>query len=280
MTTTRFAPSPTGFLHLGHAYSALFSAEKGQQLILRIEDIDPTRCRPEYIEAIYQDLRWLGLSWSTPVRCQSNHMQDYQAALDKLDQLNLLYPCFCTRKEIQAELAKSQQAPHGPDGALYPQTCRSLSSDQRAEKIAQGLPYALRLDMAKACALTGPLFWQDVQQGRQQATPEIFGDVVLARKDTPTSYHLAVCVDDNLQGIDLVTRGQDLFFASHLHRLLQALLQLQTLDYHHHPLLRDETGKRYAKRDKALTLRQLRDQGYTPDDILHLIKQAAPEALT
>lgn len=280
MTITRFAPSPTGHLHLGHAYSALFSAEKGQHFILRIEDIDPTRCRPEYIEAIYQDLKWLGLSWPTPVRCQSQHMPDYQTALSQLDQLGLLYPCFCTRKEIQAELAKSQHAPHGPDGALYPQTCRTLSADQRAEKIAHGLPYALRLDMAKACALAGPLFWHDVQQGRQRATPEIFGDVVLARKDTPTSYHLAVCVDDNLQNITLVTRGQDLFFASHLHRLLQALLQLQTPDYHHHPLLRDETGKRYAKRDKALTLQQLRAQGHSPDDILRLIKQAAPEALT
>jgi glutamyl-Q tRNA(Asp) synthetase len=265
---TRFAPSPTGYLHLGHAYSALFAAEHGRRFLLRIEDIDQGRCRPEYIDAIYEDLSWLGLSWEMPVRIQSQHLDEYQQAVDALQDQGLLYPCFCTRKDIQNEIERAGGAPHGPDGQLYPGTCRHLSVTERADKIASGIPYALRLDMTKALVQAGPLYWQDAEKGKQQATPEIFGDVVLARKDTPTSYHLSVTLDDHLQGVTLVTRGEDLFQASHVHRLLQALLNLDTPAYHHHGLLVGKDGKRYAKRDKSLTLRSLREQGLSADELI------------
>lgn len=271
--TTRFAPSPTGLLHLGHAYSALFAAAQaaGGRFLLRIEDIDPVRCHPDFIAAIEQDLTWLGLSWPTPVRRQSQHLADYRAALDRLDGLGLLYPCFCSRGDIAREIVQSGHAPHGPDGPLYPGLCRSLSRQQAAERQAAGEPYALRLDMAKAAALTGPLSWRDLSVGIQQAEPQQFGDVVLARKDCPTSYHLAVTVDDALQGVTLVTRGLDLFPASHVHRLLQALLDLPVPDWHHHPLLTDDSGRRYAKRDKSLTLRSLREQGRTADEVRAMV---------
>ncbi|OSQ45130.1 tRNA glutamyl-Q(34) synthetase GluQRS [Thalassospira sp. MCCC 1A01428] len=273
---TRFAPSPTGYLHLGHAASALFAArnagDKGR-FLLRIEDIDQTRARPEYIEAIYQDLAWLGLSWETPVRIQSAHFNDYQAVLDRLTDRDLLYPCFCTRKEIQAEIARIGNAPHGPDGALYPGACRHLSVSERADRIAAGDSYALRLDMGRAIKQVGKrLYWHDRAAGRQVATPEIFGDVVLARKDTPTSYHVSVTLDDHLQGISLVTRGEDLFFASHLHRLLQELLGYDVPEYHHHKLLAGPDGKRFAKRDKSETLRSMRERGISVADILTRIE--------
>ncbi len=269
--TTRFAPSPTGYLHLGHAYSALFSAKKGTHFLLRIEDIDIGRCREEYANAIFEDLAWLGLSWEQPVRRQSEHMPDYQQALDNLQNRGLLYPCFCTRKDIQHEIQQAAHAPHGPDGVLYPGTCRHLEASQREDLIAQGIPYALRLDMDKAHAQTGPLNWTDRAKGLQQATPEIFGDVVLARKDVPTSYHLSVTLDDHLQGITLVTRGEDLFHASHIHRLLQALLDLHVPEYHHHDLLVGTDGKRFAKRDKSLTIRSLRKQGNNPQDVINML---------
>lgn len=265
---TRFAPSPTGYLHLGHAYSALFAAKRGQRFLLRIEDIDQGRCRAQYIDAIYEDLRWLGLHWETPVRIQSQHLKDYQRALGHLQDQELLYPCFCTRKDIQSEIERAGGAPHGPDGQLYPGSCRHLSPTERADKIAAGTPYALRLDMTKAMTQAGLLYWHDAEKGKQQATPEIFGDVVLARKDTPTSYHLSVTLDDHLQGVTLVTRGEDLFFASHVHRLLQALLDLDTPAYHHHGLLVGKDGKRYAKRDKSLTLRSLRESGISADELI------------
>jgi len=207
--TTRFAPSPTGFLHLGHAYSALYSVAQGDRFILRIEDIDTTRCKPDFIAALYEDLQWLGLSWQTPVRHQSQHMADYHTALQTLEDRGLLYPCFCTRKEIQVEINRSPTAPHGPDGFHYPGTCRTLSRQQRDDKKAQGMPYALRLNMDKAIQQAGALHWHDHHKGQQQATPEIFGDVILARKETPTSYHLAVTLDDHIQGITRVTRGED-----------------------------------------------------------------------
>lgn len=273
---TRFAPSPTGYLHLGHAASALFAARKAGdkgRFLLRIEDIDQTRARPEYIEAIYQDLAWLGLSWETPVRIQSAHFNDYQAVLDRLTDRDLLYPCFCTRKEIQAEIARIGNAPHGPDGALYPGTCRHLSVSERADRIAAGDSYALRLDMGRAIKQVGKrLYWHDRAAGRQVATPEIFGDVVLARKDTPTSYHVSVTLDDHLQGISLVTRGEDLFFSSHLHRLLQELLGYDVPEYHHHKLLAGPDGKRFAKRDKSETLRSMRERGISVADILTRIE--------
>lgn len=275
-TLTRFAPSPTGYLHLGHAYSALFSAAQGDEFLLRIEDIDTGRCRPEFINAIYEDLDWLGLCWKTPVRCQSEHLSDYQIALNKLEKQGLLYPCFCTRKDIQREISNAAHAPHGPDGVHYPGTCRHLSPQEISGKQNNGQAFALRLNMQKAIELTGPLIWHDLSEGDQTATPEIFGDVVLARKDIPTSYHLSVTLDDHLQGINLVTRGKDLFHASHIHRLLQALLDLDVPRYHHHGLLVDENGKRYAKRDQSLTLRSLRESGLSASDIINRIKHASP----
>lgn len=269
--TTRFAPSPTGYLHLGHAHSALFAHDlacaAGGHFILRIEDIDAGRCQPQYSAAIEQDLAWLGLTWETPVRRQSEHFDDYAQALARLDDMGLLYPCFCTRGDIAREIEQAGAAPHGPDGPLYPGVCRHLPSEQVAERKAQGLPFALRLDMAKACAMAGPLHWTDRDAGEVAAEPAQFGDVVLARKDTPASYHLAVTLDDALQGVTLVTRGLDLFPATHVHRLLQALLDLPVPHWHHHRLLTDETGKRLAKRDRAATLRALRETGKTADEV-------------
>lgn len=270
---TRFAPSPTGRLHLGHAHSALFArAQAGAdgRFLLRIEDIDPGRCRTEFVDGIFEDLAWLGLAWEQPVRRQSEHVDDYRAALARLDGLGLLYPCFCTRKDIADEVARAGHAPHGPDGVLYPGLCRGLSGAERAERMAAGAAYALRLDMAAAVARTGALCWHDRAAGPQRAAPELFGDVVLARKDTPTSYHLAVTVDDALQGVTLVTRGEDLFAATHVHRLLQALLELPVPDYHHHRLLTDETGKRFAKRDRSLTLQSLRAGGATRQEVARM----------
>jgi glutamyl-Q tRNA(Asp) synthetase len=278
---TRFAPSPTGRLHIGHAFSALFgfnrARDAGGIFILRIEDIDEGRCRPEFEQGIFDDLRWLGLSWPEPVRRQSDYMDDYKEALHKLSDLDLLYPCFCTRKDIQDEIARAASAPHGPEGALYPGTCRHLTDDQRADNMRAGKSYAFRLDTAKAAAyLRGknkwPLTWFDHAKGEQIATPEILGDVVLARKDVSASYHLSVTVDDHLQGVTIVTRGEDLFYASHLHRLLQELLGLTVPAWHHHPLLLDHEGKRFAKRNNSVTLQHLREaEGKTSADIMRMI---------
>lgn len=270
MTLTRFAPSPTGYLHEGHAFSALFAAALAGpgRFVLRIEDIDTARCRPEFETAIHEDLAWLGLTWQTPVRRQSEHFAAYGAALDALSARGLIYPCLCTRKEIAAEIALSAGAPQGPDGPLYPGLCRALPAGDREARIAAGAPYALRLDMARATALAGPLSL--VESGvRQTATPGRFGDVVLARKDTPASYHLAVTLDDALQGVTLVTRGEDLRPAAHLHRLLQALLGLPEPEWRHHRLLTDAHGRRLAKRDNAPPLRDLRARGISPDDLRH-----------
>lgn len=268
MTVTRFAPSPTGYLHEGHAFSALFAAAaaEGGRFLLRIEDIDATRCRPEYESAVYEDLAWLGLAWETPVRRQSDHFAEYGAALDSLAARGLTYPCFCTRKEIAAEIALSAGAPQGPDGPLYPGTCRHLADAERAARSAAGTPYALRLDMARAAAEAGPLTLTESGE-TIAATPQIFGDVVLGRKETPASYHLAVTLDDALQGVTLVTRGADLKPAAHLHRLLQALLALNVPQWRHHALLTDAAGKRLAKRDNAPPLRELRARGISPDDL-------------
>lgn len=261
----RFAPSPTGFLHIGHAFSAWFAEEQaktsGGSFVLRLEDIDQTRCRPEFETALYDDLHWLGLDWPHPVRRQSDHFAEYQTVLSRLEEMGLIYKCFCTRKDIQEEIARSPSAPHGPEGHLYPGLCRSMSSSEAADLISKGEPYALRLDMQKALHHTGPLRWHDRAAGWQDAQPALLGDVVLARKDTPASYHLCVTWDDALQDISLVTRGQDLFYATHLHRLLQALLDLPTPEYHHHPLLVDSEGKRFAKRNKGVTLRDLQARG-------------------
>lgn len=270
--TTRFAPSPTGRLHLGHAFAAWLAHDRaraaGGRFLLRMEDIDQTRCRPEFEADIVEDLRWLGLTWDAPIRRQSEHFADYRAALEALTAQGVIYPCFCTRAEIAAEVAASPGAPQGPAGPLYPGTCRHLSSARRAERLAEGRDHALRLDVAKALSLVGgPLTWHDEKAGDQVARPEILGDVVLARKETPTSYHLAVTVDDALQDITLVTRAIDLFVATHVHRLLQALLGLPVPAYAHHGLVLGDDGVRLAKRDKALTLAAMREAGETPDDL-------------
>jgi glutamyl-Q tRNA(Asp) synthetase len=272
---TRFAPSPTGHLHLGHAHSALFAErlarEAGGRFLVRIEDIDQGRCRAEFEDAILVDLAWLGLQWETPVRRQSAHMADYGRARETLSERGLVYPCFCTRREIQEEAAKAGLAPHGPEGVIYPGTCRKLDAGTRQRRVDAGEAYALRLDMAGATAEAGPLTWREMDGdggGRVvTAEPEIFGDVVLARKDTPTSYHLACTLDDHDQGVTLVSRGEDLFTATHVHRLLQALLGLDTPDYRHHGLLTNADGQRLAKRDGGLTLRALREAGRTPAEV-------------
>ena len=273
---TRFAPSPTGWLHLGHAFAALFAqreAEKGRgRFLVRLEDIDVARVRPEYEVALREDLEWLGLRWEEPMRKQSEHFPDYQQALDQLSDLGVLYPCFCTRREIQEEIQRAGNAPQGPDGPLYPGTCRSRSKVEREERMAEGAAYALRLDVTEALKrVPNSLAWEDLSRGVQTADPARFGDVVLARKETPTSYHLAVVVDDAKQGVNLVTRGEDLFEATHVHRLLQELLGLPVPQWHHHRLITDEQGKRLAKRDDAKSLRALRAEGWKPSDVLSAI---------
>jgi glutamyl-Q tRNA(Asp) synthetase len=271
MIVTRFAPSPTGHLHLGHAHSALLAwrraRESGGRFLLRLEDIDATRCRADYADSVLADLAWLGLDWDGAVRRQSAHFADYRAALDDLAARGFVYPCFCTRAAIQAEIARAGSAPHGPEGPLYPGTCRGLAAARRAARIAAGEPYALRLDVARAVAAAGTLSWIDEQEGAVRADPASHGDVVLARKELPASYHLAVTLDDALQGVTLVTRGEDLFTATHIHRLLQALLDLPVPRYLHHRLLTDASGRRYAKRDRALTIAALRDAGRRPEEV-------------
>jgi len=263
---TRFAPSPTGYLHVGHAFSALTAWRRaraaGGQFLLRLEDIDPTRCRPEFSTAILDDLAWLGIDWDGPIRVQSEHLDDYAAVLDSLRTRGLIYPCFCSRADIQRHVIAA--APHGPDGGpVYPGTCRDLRETERAARADQ--PHALRLDMARA--LIEGLTFEEENLGAIQADPARFGDVVLARKDTPTSYHLCVTHDDALQGVTLVTRGEDLKQATHLHRLLQALMGWPTSVYAHHRLLTDASGRRLAKRDRAMTLRALRQSGVSAEEV-------------
>ena len=284
MIVTRFAPSPTGFLHLGHAYAALFACRAAQssggRFLLRIEDIDRVRCRPEFEQAIFEDLRWLGISWEEPVRRQSFHSHDYATAIGKLDAAGLVYPCFCTRKEIAAEIARAAVAPHANEirEAPYPGICRSLDAGERARRMAAGVPYALRLDSRKALAGIGPHEPGFLEMGRgpngetgyQRMQRELIGDVVLARKDLPASYHLAVVMDDASQGVNLVTRGEDLFPATHIQRLLQALLSLETPDYAHHRLLLDSRGQKFSKRDQSVTIRSLRQSGLSPGEVNRL----------
>ena len=283
-TITRFAPSPTGHLHLGHAHAALFAwreaYDRGGHFLLRIEDIDRDRCRPEFERDLLADLSWLGeelegFGWEQPVRRQSDCLDDYAQALARLEEMGLLYPCLCTRAHIRAEVEQAVAAPHGPDGPLYPGLCRGMAPEERAARREGGESYALRLDVAKAVKLAmemeagkdGPLEWRDVVKGIVVAQPRIHGDVVLARKDVATSYHLAVTLDDHIQGVNLVTRGEDLFSATHVHRLLQALLGLDVPDYHHHGLITGPDDRRLAKRDKAATLHGLRESSVTPAEV-------------
>ena len=281
----RFAPSPNGYLHLGHAYSALLNYDMaracGGQLLLRIENIDAARCRPEYESAIYEDLHWLGISWSEPVRRQSEHFADYRAAVGRLETEGLLYPSFESRSEIAAMVAERERGgpwPRDPDGVpLYPGGARTIPSDERARRRRAGESFALRLDTGAAAARTGLLNWSESGSGPQHLTgrvaaePQRWGDVILARKELPTSYHLAVVVDDALQGITDVVRGQDLFWATSIHRLLQVLLGLPEPAYHHHRLILDDEGRKLSKATQATSLRQLRAAGAGAADIRDMV---------
>jgi glutamyl-Q tRNA(Asp) synthetase len=269
----RFAPSSNGYLHFGHAYSALMNFEMaraaGGRLLLRIEDIDIERCRPEFEQAIFEDLTWLGLIWEKPVRRQSEHFSDYAHALDGLKARGLIYPCFCTRGEIMTAVVGKADWPHDPDGSpLYPMTCKHLTPQQRRRRLANGQPSVQRLDMTAALAEIGfRLGWREFggsAEGRDvTAEPARWGDAVLSRKDIPTSYHIAVVIDDALQGVTDIVRGEDLFMATSLHRVLQALLELPAPSYHHHILLRDASGQKLSKSLRAKPLRELRQEGLT-----------------
>ena len=285
----RFAPSPNGFLHLGHAFSALLNFDsaraRGGRFLLRIEDIDETRCRPEFEQAIYQDLAWLGITWEEPVRRQSDHFEVYRAAVAQLAAQGLAYPAFESRSEI-ATLVAAREAhapwPRDPDGApLYPGSARSLTDERRASLMHAGARFAWRLDMAAACAHTGELGWTeqgagpDGETGAVTARPQAWGDVILARKETPTSYHLSVVIDDALQGVTDVVRGQDLFASTSVHRLLQQLLDLPAPVYRHHALVLNDAGQKLSKSSRATGLRELRAGGLNPADIRRLVGLAA-----
>ena len=281
----RFAPSPNGYLHLGHALSALINFDMARAalggFLLRIEDIDRTRCRPQFEQAIYEDIGWLGLTWEEPVRRQSAHFDDYRAALARLDALGLLYPSFESRGEIARMVAEHDAAgdwPRDPDGApVYPGNAHSLSVKEREARMQSGAPYALRLNMKAALARVGSLSFTETgagpsgETGTLVARPQVWGDVILARKEMPTSYHLSVVIDDALQGITHVVRGRDLFFAAGVHRLLQELLGLPQPIYHHHRLILDEHGRKLSKSTRATALRALRKQGATAADIRSLV---------
>ena len=281
----RFAPSPNGYLHLGHAYSALvnfdMARESGGRFLLRIEDIDVTRCRPAYEAAIYEDLTWLGLTWEEPVRRQSEHLDGYRAALAKLEAQRLTFPSFESRAEIARMIADRdvrERWPRDPDGTpLYPGAARMMREEERAARIVRGEPYAIRLDVERAMEWAGPLRWTETgegpsgERGEVAADPAAWGDVVLARKEMPTSYHLSVVIDDARQGITDVIRGQDLFWSTSVHRLLQALLGLPAPNYRHHRLILDAEGRKLAKSTQATGLRELRAQGVTAGDIRKLV---------
>jgi glutamyl-Q tRNA(Asp) synthetase len=281
----RFAPSPNGYLHLGHAYSALLNFDSARQtggrFLLRIEDIDTARCGPEFEASVYEDLTWLGIAWETPARRQSEHLSDYCDAVGKLSAQGLVYPSFESRAEI-ARLVAERDAnapwPRDPDGApLYPGAAKLLSSDARVRLLESGAPYVLRLDMAAASARAGDLSWiehgqgPDGETGVVAARPQGWGDVVLARKETPTSYHLSVVIDDALQGVTDVVRGQDLFWSTSVDRLLQRLLGLPPPSYRHHRLVLDGAGRKLSKSSEATGLRELRAGGATPADIRRLV---------
>ena len=286
----RFAPSPNGYLHLGHAYSALLNFDlaraRGGRMLLRIEDIDATRCRPEFEAAIYEDLAWLGISWEIPVRRQSLHFARYREAVDRLAGIGLIYPSFESRAEIARLVAERETRapwPRDPDGApLYPGAAKSLSPEQRERLIAEGVPYALRLDMAAALTDAETLQWTEQGEGPGGETgvvvarPQAWGDVILARKETPTSYHLSVVIDDALQGVTDVVRGRDLFWSTSVHRLLQHQLGIPQPVYRHHRLIEDAAGHKLSKSTQATALRELRGQGATPADIRRLVDLPEP----
>ncbi len=272
LPVTRFAPSPTGRLHLGHAYAAKvahdLARQAGGRFLLRFEDIDHTRVREEFYGAIEDDLRWLSLDWDGPALRQSDRVEAYAAALEQLRRLGAAYPCFCTRREIEDEIARMTGAPHGPEGAPYPGTCRRLSDNEREARLAVGAQPAWRLDAILAASVVGPLAFTDLRHGGHRVDPGLLGDVVLARKDIGTSYHLAVVVDDAFQQVTHVTRGEDLLSSTHVHRLLQVLLGLPEPVYLHHELVTDDQGIRLAKRHDALSLRSLRESGRSPAELM------------
>lgn len=282
----RFAPSPNGYLHIGHAYSALRNYELARRhegrFLLRLEDIDLERCRPEYEEAIYEDLTWLGIQWETPVLRQSEHFDDYAAAVEGLHARGLLYPCFCSRLDISRVVSGVRDWPRDPDGGpIYPGTCRHLPAEERDRRLASGQHAALRIDMSQAISEAGMLLaWCEYGEGEEprdvRAEPMLWGDTVLARKDVPTSYHVSVVIDDARQGVTDVVRGKDLFNATSLHRLLQALLDLPAPRYRHHELLRDASGQKLSKSTRAKSIRALRAEGVTAADVRKRLGFPAP----
>jgi glutamyl-Q tRNA(Asp) synthetase len=284
---TRFAPSPTGDLHLGHAFAAAFAhrlaRQAGGRFLVRIEDIDRSRCRDEYIDRNLNDLRWLGLDWDGPILRQSQRLDTYREALGQLGCLGVTYPCFCSRRQVAAEIAAAAAAPHAESasgGAAYPGTCRGIDQNAVQTRIAGGEPYAVRLDAAAALGRAGPVHWTDLGRGRHAVDMAAFGDVVVARRDVAASYHLAVVTDDAAQGVTHVTRGMDLLAATNIHRLLYALLGLDAPVWHHHPVCRDGEGRRLAKRDRASSIRGLRAQGLSASAVLALADAAAGQPIS
>lgn len=275
---TRFAPSPTGLLHLGHAFSALDAASAaGPRGVfrVRIDDLDQGRCRPEFVDDLRRDLAWLGLDWPRPERVQSRELKAYRTALSKLRDRDLIYPCFCSRSDIRRRIEGIASAPHGIDGPRYPGTCRGVDRMEARDRIDAGEAHCLRLDASKAMAMTGPLIWREQGGADNKVEADLLDDVVLARRDGAPAYHLAVVVDDAEEGVTLVTRGRDLVPSTSIHRLLISLLNLPVPNWRHHPLVLDEAGRRLAKREDAKAIKVYREAGWTPAQLL----QAASAAL-
>ena len=271
---TRFAPSPTGHMHLGHVFSALFSYEAAKKLggkfILRIEDIDSQRSGKIFEESIYEDLEWLKIKYSKDIRYQSEHMDDYAGAIKELQKLDMVYPCFCSRSDIKAEIMRAGNAPHEEESTIYPGTCRRLSKEERIEKLSIENNFAWRLNIRAASKKLGGLVWNDLRLGKHTVPVGTIGDVVLARKDVPTSYHLSATLDDHIQRIGLVTRGEDLVSSTHIHKIIQVLLELKSPIYLHHPLILDSKGIRLSKRTRAQTVKSLKASGLQKDDVIDL----------
>ena len=271
---TRFAPSPTGHMHLGHVFSALFSYEAAKKLggkfVLRIEDIDSQRSSKIFEESIYEDLEWLQIKYSKDIRHQYEHMDDYKGAIKELQKLGMVYPCFCSRSDIKAEIMRAGNAPHEAEISIYPGTCRRLSKEERSEKISTETSFAWRLNIRAASKKLGNLVWTDLRLGKHTVPVGTMGDVVLARKDVPTSYHLSATLDDHIQRIGLVTRGEDLVSATHVHKIIQSLLELKSPIYLHHPLILDSKGVRLSKRTRAQTVKSLKTSGLKRDDVIDL----------
>ena len=275
---TRFAPSPTGRLHLGHALAAWEARSLADRFsgrcVLRMEDIDRTRCRPEFAGGILEDLDWLGIRFDGPMMVQSSRFSAYEHALQILKDRGVLYPCFCTHREIAEEVAAMGGAPQGGRVDVYPGTCRLLDQGRRKELLKSGKPFSGRLDCRAAARITGPLLWRDMRSGDQVCRPEELGDVILGRKDCAASYHIAVVVDDAAQGVTHVSRGEDLFPVTGIHRTLQALLGLPVPQWYHHRLVKDASGKRLAKRDRSLSLQEMRAAGMRPEDVFRLMRES------